>query len=111
MQSTLQQYENLQKKVDSLKSQVESMTQNMLENKILSPQTLEKYLELQKALQEINSPEFQGCTKKTATGNPIFKPGAGAAGDAEFPDERRAVSTKHRADIESDQACRDRTEI
>lgn len=64
MQNTLQQYENLQKQVDSLRSQVESMTQNMLENKILSPQTLDKYLELQKALQEINSPEFQDALKK-----------------------------------------------
>ena len=64
MQSTLQQYEDLQKKVDSLRNQVASMTQNMLENKALSPETLEKYLELQKALQEINSPEFQDALKK-----------------------------------------------
>jgi hypothetical protein len=64
MQNTLQKYENLQKQVDSVRNQAESMTQNMLENKILSPQTLEKYLELQKALEEINSPEFQDALKK-----------------------------------------------
>jgi hypothetical protein len=64
MQTTLQRYEDLQRQVDSLKNQIESMTQKMLENKILSPQTLEKYLELQKAIQEINSPEFQNALKK-----------------------------------------------
>ncbi len=64
MQSTLQKYEDLQKRVDSVRSQVESITQKMLENKIISPETLEKYLELQKALQEINSPEFQDALKK-----------------------------------------------
>ncbi|MGO9481671.1 MAG: DUF4175 family protein [Candidatus Kryptoniota bacterium] len=64
IQSTLQRYEELQKKVDSLKSQIESMTQNMLENKVLSPQTLAKYMELQKALQEVNSPEFKDAMEK-----------------------------------------------
>lgn len=64
MQSTLQKYEDLQKKVDSVRSQVEAITQKMLENKIISPQTLEKYLELEKAMQEINSPEFQDALRK-----------------------------------------------
>ncbi|MCL5268649.1 MAG: hypothetical protein M1469_11190 [Bacteroidetes bacterium] len=64
MQNVLQRFDSLQKKIDNVKKQVESMTQKMLENKIISPQTLEKYLELQKALQEINSPEFQEALKK-----------------------------------------------
>ena len=64
MQNTLKKYEDIQKKINDLRKQVESMTQKMLENKIISPQTLEKYLELQKALQEINSPEFQDALKK-----------------------------------------------
>jgi hypothetical protein len=64
MQNTLQKFQELQQRIDSVKNQVESMTQKMLENKIISPQTLEKYLELQKAFQEINSPEFQNALKK-----------------------------------------------
>jgi hypothetical protein len=64
MQNTLQKYEELQQRIDSVRNQVESMTRKMLENKIISPQTLEKYLELQRALQEINSPEFQDALKK-----------------------------------------------
>lgn len=64
MQNTLQKFQELQQRIDSVKNQVESMTQKMLENKIISPQTLEKYLELQKTLQEINSPEFQDALRK-----------------------------------------------
>lgn len=64
MESTLQKYQELQAKVDDVKKQVESMTQKMLENNIISPQTLEKYMELQKALEEVNSPEFQEALKK-----------------------------------------------
>lgn len=64
MDNTLQRYGDLQKKVEEIKKQIEKTTQNMLENKIISPKTLEKYLELQKALQDINSPEFQEALKK-----------------------------------------------
>lgn len=64
MENTLQRYDSLQKKVGDIKKQIENMTQKMLENKIISPQTLEKYLELQKALQDINSPEFQEALRK-----------------------------------------------
>ncbi len=64
MENTLQRYDSLQKKIEGVKQQLESMTQKMLENKIISPKTLEKYLELQKALQDLNSPEFQEALKK-----------------------------------------------
>jgi len=63
-ESTLKKFNDIQKQVSDLKNKVESLTQKMLENKILSPQTLEKYLELQKTLQEINSPEFQEALRK-----------------------------------------------
>lgn len=63
-QNALQKFKDLQQKIDSVRNQVESMTQKMLENNAISPQTLEKYQELQKALQEINSPELQDALKK-----------------------------------------------
>ncbi|MGB9592103.1 MAG: DUF4175 family protein, partial [Candidatus Kryptoniota bacterium] len=63
-ESTLKKFNDIQNRINELKNKVESLTQKMLENKILSPQTLEKYLELQKALQEINSPELQEALKK-----------------------------------------------
>jgi Domain of unknown function (DUF4175) len=64
MENSLQSYDSLQKKIEGVKKQIESMTQKMLENRVISPQTLEKYLELQKALQDVNSPEFQEALKK-----------------------------------------------
>jgi Domain of unknown function (DUF4175) len=64
MENTLQRYDSLQKKIEGVKREIENMTQKMLENKIISPQTLEKYLELQKALQDVDSPEFQDALKK-----------------------------------------------
>ncbi len=64
MQNVLHKFDSLQTKIDDVKKQVESATQKMLENRIISPQTLEKYLELQKALQQINSPEFQEALKR-----------------------------------------------
>ncbi len=64
MQNTVQKFDSLRKKVEGIKNQIEKLTQKMLANKIISPQTLEKYQELQKALQEIDSPEFQAALKK-----------------------------------------------
>lgn len=64
MENTVERYDSLQKKVEGIKKQIENMTQKMLANKIISPQTLEKYLELQKALQDMDSPEFQEALRK-----------------------------------------------
>ncbi len=64
MEGTIQKFDSLQRKIEDVKKQAESMTEKMLENKLLSPQTLEKYLELQKAIQQINSPEFQEALQK-----------------------------------------------
>ena len=64
MQNTVQKFDSLQKKIEDIKKQAESMTEKMLENKLLSPKTLDKYLELQKAIQEINSPEFQAALQR-----------------------------------------------
>ena len=64
MENTVQKFDSLRKKVEGIKQQIEKLTQKMLANKIVSPQTLEKYQELQKALQDINSPEFQEALKK-----------------------------------------------
>lgn len=64
MENTVQKYDSLRKKVEGIKDQIEKMTQNMLANKIISTQTLEKYQELQRALQQIDSPQFQEALKK-----------------------------------------------
>lgn len=63
--------EELQKKFEELKKKLEETThkleenlQRMQEHKMLSQETLEKYLELQKLLEELNAPELQQALKK-----------------------------------------------
>jgi hypothetical protein len=58
------QYKEIQKKLDDVASTVDKMVQEMKENQVLSPQTLEKYQELQQLMQDLNSPEFAEALKK-----------------------------------------------
>lgn len=57
-------YQEIQKKVDDVRKQTEEMMENLQRNNVLSQETLEKYLELQKVMQELNSPEFQEAMKR-----------------------------------------------
>jgi hypothetical protein len=57
-------YEDLGKSMKEVSSTVDSMLSRMKKNQLLSPQTLEKYEELQQLLQEMNSPELQEAMKK-----------------------------------------------
>jgi hypothetical protein len=57
-------YQEIQKKVDDVRKQTEEMMENLQRNNALSQETMEKYLELQKVMQELNSPEFQEAMKR-----------------------------------------------
>lgn len=48
-----------QKKLDQVQQQLEQVAENLKENNAISPETLEKYKELQKLLKEVNSPELR----------------------------------------------------
>jgi len=63
-EETLKRYEELTKKIDDVSKSVDAMTQEMQKNNILSSETVQKYMELQRLLQQINSPEFQEAMKK-----------------------------------------------
>jgi hypothetical protein len=63
-QDIAKKYQEIQKKIDDVQRQVDDMTQNLQRNNTLSPETLEKYMQLQKMLQELNSPEFQQAMKR-----------------------------------------------
>ena len=54
----------LQKKMEEVKQTVDKMVEQMQKNQVLSPETLEKYQELQQLMQEMNSPEFAEAMKK-----------------------------------------------
>ncbi len=57
-------YEEIQKKIEDVNKSVDEMSQNLQKNNSLSKETLEKYLELQKTLSELDSPEFQKAMKR-----------------------------------------------
>ncbi|MDP2363764.1 MAG: DUF4175 family protein, partial [Ignavibacteria bacterium] len=49
----------LQSKFNDIKQSLEEMTKKLEENRLLSPETLQKYQELQKLMQEVQSPELK----------------------------------------------------
>jgi hypothetical protein len=64
LQQLQQQQQKLNERVESLSEQVESVTQQMQENNLVSDQTLQQYQELQKVIEEINSPELQEALRE-----------------------------------------------
>ena len=64
MEDLAKKYNELQKKVEEVSKNVEEASKSMMENKLISPETMDKYMELQKLMSEINSPEFSQALKK-----------------------------------------------
>ncbi len=59
LQNIAKQYEELSNKLKQTSQKLQELVQKMDENRLLSPETLEKYLELQKLLNQLNVPELQ----------------------------------------------------
>ncbi len=59
-----QKYDELQKKLDDTKNTIEKMTSEMQKNQVLSKETLDKYMELQHLMEQMNSPEFADALKQ-----------------------------------------------
>ncbi len=57
-------YDEMKKKISEAAQKMEEMIQKMDENKLVSQQTMEKYLELQKLMEELKNPELQEAMKK-----------------------------------------------
>lgn len=57
-------FEELRKKLAETAQKLDENVQKMQENKLLSQETLEKFLELQKLMQELNAPELQEALKR-----------------------------------------------
>jgi hypothetical protein len=60
----VQKFTEMQKKMEEVKQTVDKMVEQMQKNQVLSPETLEKYQELQQLMQEMNSPAFAEAMKK-----------------------------------------------
>lgn len=58
-QDIMRQQDQLKSKMKNLEKQLNRNTENLRQNNLLSQETLQKYLELQKLMKEVNSPELQ----------------------------------------------------
>ncbi len=56
--------QDLNNKVSDIQKSLQEVTEKLKENNVLSPETLQKYMELQKLLKEVNSPELQNMQEK-----------------------------------------------
>jgi hypothetical protein len=64
LQNIAKQYQELSNKLKETSQKLQELVQRMDENRLLSPETLEKYLELQKLLNQLNLPELQELMKR-----------------------------------------------
>jgi hypothetical protein len=55
----MQRQEQLQKRMDKVAETMEQMTEKLQQNKAISQETLQKYMELQKLMKEVKTPELQ----------------------------------------------------
>lgn len=59
LEETSQRYQKLQQKLDEVQAKLDQMLHEMQEQQVLSPETMEKYLELQQLFEQFNSAELQ----------------------------------------------------
>jgi hypothetical protein len=64
IENALDKFEELQDKVEQINDQLGEMKQNLQENNLLSKETMEKYLELQKLMDELTSDEMKKAMEK-----------------------------------------------
>ncbi len=64
IENALDKYQELQDKVDKVNDQLGDMKQNLQENNLLSKETMEKYMELQKLMDEMTSEEMKKAMER-----------------------------------------------
>ncbi len=64
VQEVLKRQEELNNRVADVKKNIEQMTDKLAQQNALTPETMEKYMELQKLFEQINSPELKEAMKK-----------------------------------------------
>jgi hypothetical protein len=64
IESSLDKFEKLQEKIQNVSEELNQLKQEMQENNLLSEETLEKYMELQKLMDQLTSEEMKEAFKK-----------------------------------------------
>lgn len=73
-QEALRKQEELLKKVDEVNRSLDELNKDLQRQNALSPETMQKYDELQKLLKELNNPQFQNLLKKLNEQAPTMTP-------------------------------------
>ncbi len=64
VQEVLKRQEELNNRVADVKKDIEQMTDKLAQQNALTPETMEKYMELQKLFEQVSSPELKEAMKK-----------------------------------------------
>ncbi|NUM71624.1 MAG: hypothetical protein HUU43_12295 [Ignavibacteriaceae bacterium] len=64
IEKAAERFEELHKKAEEISKELKETKDQLQENKLLSKETLEKYMELQKMMDELSSPEFKDAMEK-----------------------------------------------
>ncbi len=64
IEKTMEEYQQLQDKVSKVSDKLKQMQQQLQDNNLLSKETMEKYMELQKMMDEMTSPELKKMMEK-----------------------------------------------
>jgi hypothetical protein len=60
----MERYQSIQQQVEHTLQRIEEMTQKLNQQQLLSPETLEKFMELQALMEEMSTPEFREAMRK-----------------------------------------------
>ena len=64
LEEAAKKFQEIQKKIDDVQKTVDAAMQELQKNNVLSTETMQKYMELQKLMQEMNTPEFLQAMKR-----------------------------------------------
>ncbi len=64
LEEVAKKFQEIQKKIDDVQKTVDAAMQELQKNNVLSTETMQKYMELQKLMQEMNTPEFLQAMKR-----------------------------------------------
>jgi len=64
IEKAVEKFDEIKGSMEEIQKQISEMQQNAMENNLLSEETMEKYAELQKLMEELSSPEMQEAFKR-----------------------------------------------
>lgn len=101
VEQILQRQQDLNKRAEKVAEDLQEMTKQLEQQNALSPETMEKYMELQKLFEQINSPELEKAMQKLeqAMKNVDPKKMQEAMKDMQFNEEQFKKSIERTANI------------